>query len=295
MFVMQKSTDEKCKIETAEIATEDKGKANKKRCFVIMPFSETEDYVQGHFMRVYDYLIKPACEEAGFEALRGDSNPKADFIPMEIVKQIVECDMAICDLSARNPNVFYELGLRHAFDLKTVLIKDEKTERAFDTSGIRTIEYNSSLRIDEVEKSIEEIVKSIKNTYEQKEKDGNSLIQLLSVKGPAQLPESRELNQDTSIILNEIRDLRFEMQQLRSRGITSSRPMRFFRLPNGEMVTANTKLYVKGDLPQFEEYGEFIGINPNGYDIRTSNGMIIQLPHNAEIWNTLTFKASSSE
>lgn len=291
---MQKSTDERCKIETPEFTSDEKGKANKKRCFVIMPFSETEDYEQGHFMRVYNYLIKPACEEAGFEVLRGDSNPKADFIPMEIVKQIVECDMAICDLSARNPNVFYELGLRHAFDLKTVLIKDEKTERAFDTSGIRTIEYSSSLRIDEVEKSIAEIVKSIKNTYEQKEKDGNSLIQLLSV-NPAQLPESRELNQDTSLIMNEIRDLRFEMHQLRNKGVIASRPVRVYRLPNGEVGAAGSKLYLKSDLPFYEDYGEFLGINTNGYDIRTISGSIVQIPHDSDVWNTLTFKSSSVE
>ena len=57
---------------------------------------------------------------------------------MDILQQILACDMAICDLSSRNPNVFYELGFRQAFDKKTVLMIDDKTIRPFDISAIRS-------------------------------------------------------------------------------------------------------------------------------------------------------------
>ena len=79
---------------------------DKKECFVIMPISDAEGYDKGHFTRVYEHLVKPAVIEAGFEPMRADDTSKANFIVVDILKQILESDMAICDLSSRNPNVF---------------------------------------------------------------------------------------------------------------------------------------------------------------------------------------------
>ena len=125
----------------------------KRTCFVIMPISDAEGYEKGHFSRVYEHLIKPACEQAGFDPVRADDTSKANMIIIDILQKILECDMAICDLSSRNPNVFYELGFRQAFNKKTILIKDIKTAMPFDISGIRTLTYNENLRIDEVKKT----------------------------------------------------------------------------------------------------------------------------------------------
>ena len=83
--------------------------------------------------------------------------------------------------------MFYELGVRQSFNKRTVLICDKNTVKPFDTSGIRTLDYSSSLRIDEVKKSIPEIAKCIKDTYEADAKEVNSLLQLLSIE-PAVLP-----------------------------------------------------------------------------------------------------------
>lgn len=268
------------------------GKSRKKRCFVIMPISDVNDYETGHFSRVYDYLIKPACDKAGFEAVRADKNQKSDFIVIDIVKQIVESDMAICDLSARNPNVFYELGIRQAFDLKTVLIKDERTARAFDISGIRTIEYSSTLRVDEVEKSVDEISKSILATYEQKEKDGNSLIQLLAVKGPAKLPDDIQLGNDSSIILNEIRNLRSDILIIQNNQKSKiSKPASYVKLPNGILTRIGDILYEKVEgSPYNKEFGIIMDDRLDSFEIRTNNGEISYIPKDSDIWNTITIK-----
>lgn len=103
----------------------------KKKCFVIMPISDADGYEKGHFTRVYEHLIKPAVIEAGFEPVRADDTSKANFIVVDILQQILKCDIAICDLSSRNPNVFYELGIRQAFNLRTILIKDNRTAMPF--------------------------------------------------------------------------------------------------------------------------------------------------------------------
>jgi hypothetical protein len=171
-----------------------------------MPISDVDGYEIGHFKRVYEYIIKPACEKAGFIAIRADDVQKMNMIAIDVIRKIIQSEMAICDLSARNPNVFYELGIRQSFDLPVVLIKDEITSRAFDIQGFRDIEYSPLLRVDEVQKAIDSIAKSLKETFFSKGEDVNSIIELLGI-NKAQLKEPVEISSDTELILQAITDV----------------------------------------------------------------------------------------
>lgn len=185
-----------------------------KYCFVIMPISDQEGYEKGHFARVYQHIIKPACELAGFKPIRADDEVKTNYIVVDIIKKVLESDIVICDLSAKNPNVLYELGIRQSFNKKSVLIKDRKINRIFDIQGLRTIDYDENLRVDEVQKSINIIAKTITETYEQSEDEVNSLIQLLSIK-PAEL-KSFELSQESSLIMDALNDISNRLYSIES-------------------------------------------------------------------------------
>src|SRR5579863_7584297 len=111
-----------------------------KSCFIIMPISDVEPYPVGHFKRVYEFIIKPAVINAGFKPIRADDVLNTNYIALDVIRRIIGCDMAICDLSSRNPSVFYELGIRQAFDLPVTLIRDSITKRAFDIQGFRDAE-----------------------------------------------------------------------------------------------------------------------------------------------------------
>lgn len=276
--------------EKKEIASEEKSKS----CFVIMPISDVEGYDAGHFDRVYDHLIKPACEKAGFIPDRADKNSKSNFIVVDILKQIISSDMAICDLSARNSNVFFELGLRQAFNLKTVLIKDTKTPRSFDISGLRSIDYSETLRVDDVKKNIELIAKSLKETYEAQDGEVYSLVQLLAVEGPAKLPSNIKLSDDSSVLLREIQLLRNDVNTVKFNMINAipfhNEEERFYMLPNGEKAKAGTFLYIDNNTsPFFDKYGVFEGRMGSKYRIVTDQGPLL-LDKNDELWKTLTVK-----
>lgn len=177
-----------------------------------MPISDQDGYDKGHFNRVYEHLIKPACFKAGFKPIRADEEVKTNYIVVDIIRKILDSEMVLCDLSAKNPNVLYELGLRQAFNKKVVLIKDKKTNRIFDIQGLRTIDYDENLRIDEVNKSIDQISKTLIETH-QSEGEINSLIQLLSLK-PAELPTQIYLSQESSLILDTLNDISNRMRKL---------------------------------------------------------------------------------
>ncbi|HBR2697754.1 TPA: hypothetical protein MA044_004311 [Klebsiella pneumoniae] len=175
-------------------------------CFVIMPIADMPGYESGHFHRVYNHLIKPACSHAGFKPIRADEVTNSNFIVLDILKRIVECDIAICDLSGRNPNVMYELGLRQAFNKKTVLIKDDKTISPFDVQAFRYCEYDSTMRIDNAQANSQSISKALTSTFTADENDVNSIVQLLKIQ-PAQVGEKTILSQENTLILKAIREL----------------------------------------------------------------------------------------
>ena len=131
----------------------DKSKNMMEKCFVMMPISDQGDYPKGHFDKIYEQIFKPAIEKAGYEPYRVDENKLCDSIIGKIFSALQESPMALCDLSNRNPNVLYELGIRQAYDKPVVLVQDEKTERIFDVSGISTVQYSSKRLYEDVLKN----------------------------------------------------------------------------------------------------------------------------------------------
>lgn len=183
-----------------------------KTCFVVMPISDPEGYEPGHFKRVYDNLIVPACGIADFKPIRADDVMHTNMIHLDILNQLLEADLVICDLSSRNPNVMFELGIRQAFDKPVVLIQEEGTPRVFDISPIRCVDYPRSLRYDSVVEIHSKIAKYIKDTFEAKDSDKNinSIVKLLSISKAAEIyaPSGDENHNIMRLVLEEVSSLK---------------------------------------------------------------------------------------
>ncbi|EKL5296866.1 hypothetical protein QPI28_004506 [Vibrio parahaemolyticus] len=169
-----------------------------KECFIIMPIAEADDRPKGHFKHVYSNIIKPACKTAGYKAVRADEVKQTNLIHLDILKQLIEAPIAICDLSNRNPNVLFELGIRQAFDKPTVLIQEQGTPKIFDIAPLRYLEYCKEMRYHDVLESQKELAEAISATVGADGQQGNvnSIVKLLALNSPAQIPDienSREL------------------------------------------------------------------------------------------------------
>lgn len=176
---------------------------DKKECFVIMPISDAEGYDKGHFTRVYYDIIKPAVESAGHKPIRADEVVSSNLIQLDIVERLIYAPLAICDISSRNPNVFYELGIRHAFNKPVVLMKDNVTPNAFDISSFRYIEYTKEMGYRDVTSAIKQLKEFILSTVNDWniDKGVNSIIKLL--------PDTKEnpTNLISEFILQEAQQL----------------------------------------------------------------------------------------
>lgn len=183
----------------------------KEKCFVIMPISDQGDYPKGHFQKVYEQIFVPAIKDAGYEAFRVDEDNMSTPIVEKIFRAIQECPMAVCDLSNRNPNVLYELGIRQAYDKPVVLVQDDKTERIFDVSGINTVPYKSTRLYEDVLDARKKITEAILAT---KAGEHNTIVKVVNaqvaVKPSGNMTKEDKIEIMLSGLVKDVNDLKRE-------------------------------------------------------------------------------------
>lgn len=203
-------------------------KKENNNCFVIMPISDVEGYPKGHFSHVYDDIIKPAVEQTEFAPIRADEVKETNFIHLDMLKKLIEAPIAICDLSTRNPNVLFELGIRQAFDKPVVLIQEKGTPKIFDIGPLRYLEYSKDMKYHEVLKTQNELKDAIEATKAAEGEHGNinSLVRLMALSTPATIPNIEGNNKDTlalDVIQSQMNDIRKMMEMVMFEGKNGSK------------------------------------------------------------------------
>ncbi|MFZ1986012.1 MAG: hypothetical protein WAU91_16455 [Desulfatitalea sp.] len=143
-----------------------KGKANTKTdriCFVVSPIGEENSAIRKRSDDVLEYIIKPALQKYDLEPVRSDHIAAPGMITNQIINHILSDKLVIADLTDHNPNVYYELALRHAFRKPVIQLVLNGQKLPFDIIGFRTIPYNLELAgalaaKKELEKAIESVL-----------------------------------------------------------------------------------------------------------------------------------------
>lgn len=132
-----------------------------KKCFVIMPISGT---TEKHTAKYWDLVfadIKEIVELNGFECSRSEEGP---FSLIEnIIRQINDSDLVVAVLTDYNKNVWYELGIRHAFKNGTIMLMENGNILPFDISSYGVILYSDLNFRKELQPKIESFLKKFEN------------------------------------------------------------------------------------------------------------------------------------
>jgi hypothetical protein len=140
-----------------------------KICFYITPLGDETSEERRHADMMLKHLLKPVfeSEEFGFQVVRADEIAKTGIITSQILEHIARSRICVADMSFRNPNAFYELGVRHAFLLPTIQIIHKSDKIPFDVSQGRTItidtadRYTITDRLDSARKELKEYVTNL--------------------------------------------------------------------------------------------------------------------------------------
>lgn len=116
--------------------------SEKKNCFVICPIGKAGSSERVRSDALLKHIFTPVLAEKGYKPVRADQIPKAGMITTQIINLVVESPLVIADLTGGNPNVFYELAIRHATGRPYIQIIESGSAIPFDTSGVRTISLN---------------------------------------------------------------------------------------------------------------------------------------------------------
>lgn len=146
-----------------------------KTCFVIMPIGDPNLDKDKYdlFTEIYEDIIIPSVKKTNLdlECIRVDKIRKTGNIIQDIVHYLINSELVIADLTNKNPNVFYELGVRHTFGKQTILISQKMDDVPFDLRPYRTLIYGKNhgmtpRTIKEFKSDLEETIKNVFNNVE---------------------------------------------------------------------------------------------------------------------------------
>lgn len=113
-----------------------------KICFVIAPIGKPDSPERERSDQVLDFIIRPAVTRFGYKAVRADEIDEPGLITTQVLQAVVDAPLVVADLTGRNPNVFYELSLRHATKKPVIQIIDQSEDIPFDISDMRTVKFS---------------------------------------------------------------------------------------------------------------------------------------------------------
>lgn len=129
-------------------------------CFVISPIGNPDTDVRRRSDQILKHVIAPAVGKCGYKTLRADQISEPGIITSQVIQHIVEDSLVVADLTGRNPNVFYELAVRHAIQKPLVQIIRKGEAIPFDVAGTRTVHVDHQ-DLDSVEDAKHEIIKQV--------------------------------------------------------------------------------------------------------------------------------------
>lgn len=119
---------------------------NNKICFLISPIGKKGTETYNNFKEILDHIIRPGIKESGYNLnlIRADEIDKSGSFIKQILEHLYKSFIVIADLTNQNPNVFYELGVRHSLSPRIILIAQNSDDIPSDLKEYRTIIYDIS-------------------------------------------------------------------------------------------------------------------------------------------------------
>ncbi|WP_226391014.1 hypothetical protein [Penaeicola halotolerans] len=181
------------------------------QCGIVMPISKHDSYKHSHWGDVLN-IFKQAMPAPEFETKLVSHDNAVGLIQERIVNNLYFNDVVVCDVSSKNPNVMFELGLRLAFDKPTIIVKDELTNFSFDTSGIEHLSYPSTLRFSEIVAFKAELLEKVRASIVKSKADPDYSPFLKSF-GRSIAPSSLQKSEisESKYIIEQIENLRRDM------------------------------------------------------------------------------------
>ena len=193
-------------------------------CGLIMPISSIDNCSTEHWLEVKSIITEAIDSIVDYKflvKLVSDSD-ESGVIQKRIIQNLYSAEIVVCDVSGKNPNVMFELGMRLAFDKPSIIVKDDKTDYAFDTGIIEHVGYPRDLRFQKIVEFKKTLANKIISTYKASisNPDHSTFLKNFGKFQVASLTET-EVTPD-HLVISMLEDLQIQISSLRRKGITSN-------------------------------------------------------------------------
>ncbi len=186
-------------------------------CGLVMPISQIDGCSAEHWADVKEIICEAlrASELFDFSTNLVSDADDVGVIQKRIVQNLYTSDLVVCDVSAKNPNVMFELGMRLAFDKPTIIVKDDKTDYMFDTGVIEHITYPRDLRFQRIQVFQTTLLQKSENTLRKHQSNSHdtSFLKNFGTFNVASI-EQKEVPAD-KLVINMLEDMSQQISGIR--------------------------------------------------------------------------------
>lgn len=181
-------------------------------CFVISPIGADDSPERKKADQLLRYIVKPALEARGYVVKRADDIHDPGTISKQIIELLISAPMVVADMTGHNPNVFYELAVRHAAKLPVVHMIEKGQTIPFDVAPQRAIFYELALDgAEEAKKSLGAMLQAISESNEEPDSPLSNALDRIA------LGNTGEAGQREAALLEIVQDIHLRMVNLDSR------------------------------------------------------------------------------
>jgi hypothetical protein len=195
--------------------------------FVICQVGDGDSAERRRADEVIEFIIEPVVKgEFGLEVLRSDRDPTPGQITSRIIGSLLEAELVIADLTGRNANVYYELGVAHSFRRPVVILVDKVSTLSFDTEHERVIPVgdDGTITARQAKAAKDDLRKAVKVALASGYKPSNLVTDVATARSLADIAPDNPM----AAIAAELASMRAAFEELRA-AIPS--PNRFFTTP----------------------------------------------------------------
>lgn len=198
-------------------------------CGLIMPISAMDGCTVEHWIEVKNIISDAieSIEDITFLPRLVSDQDDVGVIQKRIVQNIYTSDIVICDVSCKNSNVMFELGMRLAFDKPTILIKDDKTDFSFDTGVIEHLLYPRDLRFSRIVAFKKSLAEKVVATYQAARSDPNHSTFLKNFGSFKVASVDQTVGTPDQVMLDMMQDLTKEVARISRRVSREAGPTSF--------------------------------------------------------------------
>ena len=246
-----------------------------KTCFIITPVGEDQSEIRRSADGLIITVIRPLLKEMGFDAIAAHEIPEPGSITRQVIEHLLYDALAIANLTGLNPNVMYELAVRHAVRFPLIVLAERGTKLPFDIQDERTIFFINDMA------GVEELRLKLKSTIQKAIEDKESDNPIYRVIKAKVIKDVAAPDDTQKYMLDRLEMLTSQIGKLLSEGIPNER---VYGRPAEPFLEVKNEIIIEGSTTDFEKK-----IHPIIRELGLKYWTVMQLLDNPETYKVTLF------